>query len=225
MSALDRHGFEGAAAAYALRALEESEATAFEEHLAGCEECREELAVMRETVSSLALAAPPASPPSRLKDRVMAEVRRESLPQPTTRPRRVTGPGWLRPGLALGAMAAVAAIVIVVVLATGGGSSGRTFAGIVHAPGASASIRESGGGAELRVSRLPAPPANRIYQVWLKRAAPAPIPTHALFATRTGSVTLPRNLAGVQAVLVTAEPRPSGSPAPTRQPIIIVRLT
>jgi anti-sigma-K factor RskA len=225
MSALDHERFEDATAAYALGALDEREVGAFEEHLAGCERCRSELAAMREAAGSLALAAPPASPPSGLKTRVMAEVRREPSPEPTTRRRRVTGPGWLRPGLALGATAAVAAIVVVVVLATGGGTSGRTFAGIVHAAGASASIKESSGGAELRVSRLPAPPANRIYQVWLKRSAPVPVPTHALFATRTGSVSLPRNLAGVRAVLVTAEPRPSGSLAPTRSPIIVVRLT
>jgi anti-sigma factor RsiW len=225
MSALDHESFEGAGAAYALGALDEREVGAFEEHLAGCEQCRRELAAMREAAGSLALAAPAASPPARLKDRVMAEVRAESTPQSAKRAPRVASVGWLRPGLALGAMAAVAAIVVAVVLATGGGTSARTFAGIVHAPGASVSIRQSSSGAQLRVSRLPAPPAHRIYQVWLKRAGPAPIPTHALFVTRTGSVTLPRNLSGVQAVLVTAEPRPSGSLAPTRAPIIVVRLT
>ena len=222
MSDLGHQSFEDAVAAYALGALDEHEVRSFEEHLAGCAECREELTAMRETVGALALAAPPAAPPVRLKDRVMADVRGEPTQQPARRPR---APAWLRPGVAIGAMAAAAAAVLVVVLAGGGGTSERTFAGIVHVAGASASVRESGGGAQLRVSQLPAPPANRIYQVWLKRAATAPIPTHALFAARTGSVTLPRNLSGVQAVLVTAEPRPSGSIAPTRAPIIVVRLT
>jgi anti-sigma factor RsiW len=223
MTELGHQSFQDALAAYALGALDEEEMSAFEQHLAGCARCREELASMRETVGSLALAAPPAAPPARLKDRVMAEVRGEPARQPARRPRRSGAPAWLRPGVALGAVAA--AVAAVVVLATGGGTSVRAFAGIVHARGARVSIRESGRGAELRVSRLPAPPSHRIYQVWLKRAAAAPIPTRTLFATTTGSVTLPRNLAGVQAVLVTAEPRPTGSLAPTRAPIIVVRLT
>lgn len=222
MTTADHDSFEGLAAAYALGALENREVAPFEEHLAGCAQCRDELRAMREAVGSLALAAPPEPPPSRLKDRVMAEVRREATPQPVTRPRRATARGWLRPGIAIGAAAMLA---LVVVLVTSGGTSGRTFAGVVYARGASASIRESNGGAQLRVSRLPAPPAHRVYQVWLKRAASAPVPTHALFATSSGSVRLPGNLAGVRAVLVTAEPRPSGSRTPTRAPIIVVRLT
>ena len=64
----------------------------------------------------------------------------------------------------------------------------------------------------------------RIYEVWLQRAGQPPVPAHALFATGTGSVTVPGNLSGVRAVLVTAEPRPSGSSKPTRAPIIVVRL-
>jgi hypothetical protein len=85
-------------------------------------------------------------------------------------------------------------------------------------------LRHSGNSAQLTFSRLPVPPAARIYQVWLKRKARAPEPTRALFATSTGSVAIPGNLRGVQAVLVTAEPRPYGSRAPTRTPLIVVRL-
>jgi anti-sigma-K factor RskA len=225
MNARGHDIFEGSAAAYALGVLEEREVAPFEEHLEGCAQCQEELASMREAVGSLALAASPAPPPSRVKERVMADVRGEVAPSPARTPRRVARPAWLRPGIAAGALAAVAALALVLVLTTGGGGSGRTFAGITHARGASASIRVSGGAADLVVSRLPAPPAGRIYQVWLKRAAAAPVPTHALFATTNGSVSLPGNLAGVQAVLVTAEPRPDGSRSPTRAPIIVVRLT
>jgi anti-sigma-K factor RskA len=225
MNARGHDIFEGSAAAYALGVLEEHEVAPFEEHLAGCAQCQGELASMREAVGSLALAAPPESPPPRVKERVMADVRGQAPPSPARTPRRVTWPGWLSPGVAVGALAAAAALALVLVLTTGGGTSGRTFAGVTHAPGASASIHESSGAANLVVSRLPAPPAGRIYQVWLKRAAAAPVPTHALFATTNGSVTLPRNLSGVQAVLVTAEPRPDGSRSPTRAPIIVVRLT
>jgi len=116
-------------------------------------------------------------------------------------------------------------LAIVGVVTLGRGSRTQTYPGIVHAPGASASLRTSGGSAELRVSRLPAPPTGRIYQVWLKRGAQQPAPTKVLFATSSGSVTVPGNLRGVQAVLVTDEPRPNGSLAPTRSPFIVVPLT
>jgi anti-sigma factor RsiW len=129
MTELGHQSFQDALAAYALGALDEEEMSAFEQHLAGCARCREELASMRETVGSLALAAPPAAPPARLKDRVMAEVRGEPARQPARRPRRSGAPAWLRPGVALGAVAA--AVAAVVVLATGGGTSVRAFAGIV----------------------------------------------------------------------------------------------
>jgi hypothetical protein len=121
-------------------------------------------------------------------------------------------------------VAAIALVVVVGALTLGGGNAARTYGGIVYAPGASASLHQSGNSAQLTFSRLPAPPAGRIYQVWLKRKAQAPEPTRSLFATSNGSIAVPGNLHGVQAVLVTAEPRPHGSRAPTRAPIIVVRL-
>ena len=45
--------WDGDAAAYALHALEENEARAFEEHLTGCKRCQEELASFREAVAGL----------------------------------------------------------------------------------------------------------------------------------------------------------------------------
>src|SRR5918992_6258302 len=51
--------------AYALDALDDTERVEYEEHLAGCDRCREELAALREAVSSLAYAtAAPAPPPA-----------------------------------------------------------------------------------------------------------------------------------------------------------------
>jgi anti-sigma-K factor RskA len=228
--------FESDAAAYALGALEDSEVRPFEEHLAGCTQCRDQLAAMREVVDALPAALPARSMPGELKDRVMASVRSELSHQATVEaterkasaPGRrpiVTRPAWLTPGLVAATMAVVAVLAIVVVVTLGGGSRTRTYPGIVHAPGASASLRRSGSTAELRVSRLPAPPTGRIYEVWLERGGQRLAPTRVLFATSSGSVTVPGSLRGVQAVLVTDEPRPDGSLAPTRRPIIVVPLT
>ena len=214
--------WEGDAAAYALRALDDDELPEFEAHLAGCQRCREEVAVMRRAAEAL----PPPSAvelPRELKRRVMtlvqADLRREVSRTPARR-RRPMIP-WFA---VAGAAAAVAVGVVVVVLALGGGSSTHTYAGEVFAPGASASVTVSGPRARLRFSRLPAPPAGHIYEVWLSRAGQSPTPTRALFANSNGSVAVPGNLRGVRMVLVTAEPRPYGSRVPTRAPIIVVRL-
>jgi hypothetical protein len=221
------------AAAYALNALEESELRRFEEHLAECARCQDELAVMRRAVEALPVGVPALTPPPGVRQRVMATVRTEAAQQqaasakiasgPRSRPRF---PGLIvaRPSIALAAAALVAVLVVVGALTLGGGSSGRTYAGVVYAPGASASLRQSGNTARLTFSDLPAPPRGRIYQVWLQRPRRALQPTRALFANRSGSITLPVGVRGVQAVLVTAEPLPSGSLRPTRAPVVVVRL-
>src|SRR5262249_57901444 len=64
-------------AAYALDALEPDEARGYEEHLAGCERCREELASLQGVAGALAYAAPPAHPPEELRGRILAAARAE----------------------------------------------------------------------------------------------------------------------------------------------------
>ena len=216
--------WHGDAAAYALDALDEPEVSAFEEHLAACSRCQSELAVMRRAVEGLP-AAPQVDPGPELKQRVMATVRAEANARAgseATKRRAAAAPSWLKPAVA--GVLATALLAVGLVLTAGGGSSARTYAGTVYAPGAHASLRRSGSSAELRFSHLPGPPAGRIYQVWLSRAGRAPQPTHTLFAARTGSVAVRGSLRGVRTVLVTAEPRPNGGLAPTRAPIIVVRL-
>jgi anti-sigma-K factor RskA len=219
--------FEDDVAAYVLGAMEEPEVRPFEQHLAHCRECQRELEALRSAVEALPGAAPARPAPAELRERVMATVRAEAkqqAPQPRTKARRKLWP--IAPRRWAGsAVAVAAAAAAVVLLVTGGGSSGRTYTGTVSAPGASASLHRSGGTAQLRVSDLPAPPRGRIYEVWLERGTRTPEPTSALFTTSSGSVTVPGNLQGVHTVLVTAEPRPNGSRAPTRPPVIVVRLT
>jgi anti-sigma-K factor RskA len=221
--------WEGEAAAYALGILDVGESERFEDHLSACAQCQDELAAMRRAVEALPAAAPVRTPPPELKERIMATVRAEAAETAPAHPsswrRRLKAPTAIWPRWVLPGLAAAAAAALAIAFAFGGGSSARTYLGSVSVPGASVSLRQSGSGAQLRVSRLPAPPSGRIYEVWLERRGQAPAPTRALFATGNGSVAVPSNLRGVQAVLVTAEPRPSGSSKPTRPPIVVVRLT
>ena len=92
--------------ALALDALDPAERDAVLAHVAGCEICRAELAILRETASRLAFAAPAASSAgsrerihSRLMDRVGADARARGVvplrpPASETPPGR--GGGWRR---------------------------------------------------------------------------------------------------------------------------------
>ena len=96
----------------------------------------------------------------------------------------------------------------------------------MSSPGA-AQLRISHNHAELVVSRLPPPPAGRIYEVWLKRGSTSPAPTSALFSvTANGAATVdvPGDLRGVSQVLVTQEPA-GGSRVSTHRPVIVASLT
>jgi anti-sigma-K factor RskA len=64
-------------AAYALDALDEDERERFERHLAGCEECSEQLALLREPVAALAYAAEGPVPPDALRGRIIEGARAE----------------------------------------------------------------------------------------------------------------------------------------------------
>jgi anti-sigma-K factor RskA len=64
----DEHTLAGA---YAMDAISASDRARFERHLAGCQECTEEITSLREATARLG-AATAATPPAGLKDRVMA---------------------------------------------------------------------------------------------------------------------------------------------------------
>lgn len=114
--------------AYVLDALDDSELAGFEEHLAECAECREEVASLRPTVTRLA-AADTSLPPA-LRDAVLAQVARTAQAgpvarapgdRPTTRlarsrPSTRSRPSWRR-------WPALAAAAAVVALAGAGGTA------------------------------------------------------------------------------------------------------
>ncbi|HEU4977630.1 MAG TPA: anti-sigma factor [Solirubrobacteraceae bacterium] len=224
--------------AYLLGAMAEDERTVFAAHLEGCDACREEVARLRPAVDALPLSAPAIAPPPELRERIMAVVRSEAellraagpeadrVPAPARRHRRWLRPAALRPlPLATLACALVALAIGIAALAGGGGSPVRTVDASVSFPGApraSAQLRLGSGGASLRVEGVPAPPAGKVYEVWLQRGTSAPEPTDALFTVGDrgdASVNVP-DLHGVSKVMVTAEPA-GGSPHPTGRVVIV----
>ncbi len=95
------------AAGYALDALDDDEHALFEQHLAECEQCAADVLAFRETAALLAHAVEGPEPRPELRERLLAEARRE-LPHQTVvvlRPRRA---------LRLTAVAAAAAVAAAV---------------------------------------------------------------------------------------------------------------
>jgi len=97
-------------AAYALDALDDDERERFERHLPECEECTEQLALLREPVAALAYAAEGPVPPKELRDRIIEGARAEPRAAVIKLPRR----NW-----ALGAAATVAAAAAVLAIGLG----------------------------------------------------------------------------------------------------------
>jgi hypothetical protein len=216
----------GDVAAYALGALDETEAQTFRAHLQECAVCQDELAAFEQVVNVLPASAPAYRAPRRLRRRVMNAVAQEPRHRRAPAPRRRAVP---RPVLAFGGAFALAVAAVVVVLAVGSSGSSpspRVVNAQVVGSG-SARLRVSRGHAELVVHRFQAPPPGQIYEVWLQRGKTgAAIPTKALFSVNDAGdadVDVPGNLHGVTQVMVTREPA-GGSQKPTHPPVISAAL-
>jgi anti-sigma-K factor RskA len=231
------------AGAYVLHALEADEAGDYARHLETCAECAQEVAALRPVADTLPLAAPVEMPPDALRGRIMAIVESEAellrasgaeADRPARAERRERrGPlGWLgalKPLPIAGLAAAVLAVGVGagVLIDSGGGPTTKTTTAQVAAAGASAVLRTTGDTTELAVSRMPAPPSGRVYQVWLKRDGEAPEPTHTLFNVRSdgkATVRITEPVDHADQLLVTAEPS-GGSIVPTSNPVLKAQLS
>ncbi|MEO8965997.1 MAG: anti-sigma factor [Solirubrobacteraceae bacterium] len=230
MNPTQHHDCGADVAAYALHALDPVEAATFERHLEQCTICRDELTAFRSVIDALPMSVPAVTAPRKLKRRVMAAVTAEPTRTAAPAPRRAWLPQFsiLSPRLGMALAGVVAAVVIAGALVLpGSGTSSRVVTAQVIGQSGSAKLRITDGHAELIVDHLAAPPAGKIYEVWLRRHGGPPIPTKALFSvTRSGAgdVEVPGDLGGVSAMMVTPEPA-GGSPTPTHSPIIRAQLT
>jgi anti-sigma factor RsiW len=218
-------------AAYALDALDGPEAEAFEEHLRHCEDCREQVAMLRATAAQLAHDAPPASPPAELRDRVLSAVRAERGTVVQLRPR------WALPVASIAAVAACAALALGLWAATLRHTLGareallRSQAGalaVAATPGARRIPLTDGHGvlvvtpsgrAALVLSGLPKPPPGKAFEAWVvsgKTAEPA-----GVFNVHgdTTAVELKRSVPAGSQVALTIE-RAGGVEQPTMKPIV-----
>jgi anti-sigma-K factor RskA len=234
----DHERWADASGAYVLGALPEGEAEAFATHLESCAACRLDVEDLETAAAALPASVMPMAAPAAIRDRVMAEVRREAellaaagegADRPPVAAPRTRRRGWLRWSVPALAAAALLVGLVVGLGATGVFDSETTIpmAATGAARGAHARLVLDDGRATLEADHLPPPTGGRVYQVWLKPPGGDPKPTRSLFVPRAdghATVAVPAEAARMEAVLVTAEPG-GGSPAPTSDPVLTAPLS
>jgi anti-sigma-K factor RskA len=209
-------------ASYALDALDDEEALAFEEHLAACERCRDELAGLKEAAAGMAYRAEGPTPPPELKERILAQARSER-PNVVSLPARRRS--WTAPFAAAAAVAVAFAIGIGVWSATRP-SSTDAFARVVAQPGSRViSMGKQGAlavapdGESALVLRVPKAPSGKTYEAWVIRDEG--ITPAGLFGGGDDAsvVELSRRVPRGSVIGVTVE-KAGGVPQPTQKPFV-----
>jgi anti-sigma-K factor RskA len=237
-----RDQFTDDVGAYLLGALEPAEEQAFEQHLEGCDECRQEVMRLEVARDALPRAVDQVAPPERLRQSLMETVRAEAPADAAAEP--VAPPGrrrsrWRELLLARPAFAAAAAAVLIavgiglgaLVGAVGGGSDNdaSTVAAnvdVTRMPTGKASLvlRDSNDGAILRVQGMQQPQAGHVYEVWVQRDGKmVPSSLFTVDGDGNGTAGIPDELSDAEAVLVTREPS-GGSKQPSEPPVVTVPL-
>src|SRR4249919_548763 len=204
-------------APYALDALDDDDRREFEEHLALCEPCREQLAGLREAAVSLAYGTSGPTPPPELKDRILTQARSERENVTPIEPRRRN---WTAP---LAASVAIAAAIAVAFWVTRPAES--PFAQVLSKPGSRlVSMGDLGavavapnGDAALALS-VPRASSGKTYEAWVIRGGKAQ--RAGLFdgGSDTSVMEIQRSVRPGSTVAVTVE-RAGGVDQPTQKPL------
>jgi anti-sigma-K factor RskA len=195
-------------AAYALDALDDFEARAFEDHLGSCSECRRDADAFAEIAASLAYAVPPAARPDDLRDRIVAAATARAEVR-TLRPARRR-----LPTLAAVAAAACLAVGIGAWQLSRGSSDEPRLRALALRGATGALVVGRNGGATLVVDGLPRAPAGKSYEVWVMRGRVSLPAGTFVAAQHARGFHLPRRVPRSWHVGVTLEPA-AGSPRPT----------
>lgn len=237
MSTHDIHALSGA---YAVDALDDVERAQFQQHLAVCPECRDEVASLREAATLLGgLDATP--PPPALRDRVLAEIKSTRPVPPELAQSVARRRPRLRPLVAAAAVVGIVGLGAVVVdqVRTDETSQTRLSAAdkVLAAPdartvsaalpgGASARIVHSAsqGKAVLVTSAMPAAPQGKVYELWWQSPAGDMVPAGLMTGHGDQKLVLEGDATAAKGVGITVEPA-GGSKAPTSAPIALFDLT
>ena len=210
MVSADFHPSDDVLVGFALDQLEPQLREAVDAHLDECDRCQHEYAATSDTFALLALAAPPVTPPARLRGRVLEAPREAS--------RRAQAPArrWTWPRLAVPAMLVAATVAGALYLPQVTSPGGHT----VQFSNAAGAIEVSGNGARLTAWTLGPAPSGHAYEVWVMRPGAAPRAVGLMDDAEPVSIADVR--AGDQ-IGVTVEPA-AGSPGPTTAPVAIAQI-
>ena len=208
-------------AGYALDALDPGDRERFEEHLATCEQCREELQGFWGVAGSLAQAAGGPLPPASLRERILEQARSER-PNVVPLRRRTVVPVLS----AATAVAAVAALALGIWATSLSGDLDRAEDQIAifkdpnartvpTADGQADLVVTPTGEAALVVRMLAPAPEGKDYEIWVFEGD---VPKRAGLFERPGVALLERPVRSGQTVAVTLE-RDGGVDAPTGEPL------
>lgn len=232
MSDVDHTYWEDERAAFAVGALDPHEAGAFEGHLVHCDRCRAELLRLAPAIALLPLSVEQREPSPALRRSIMDVVNAEAeaaqpVPAaPKLRPQRQPNRWreWFWRPAPIAGFAAVLAVVFVAGFALrGGGGAGNSHTTVpvqaASTASVSAALVRDGDAWRLDVDHMPALPANRVYQVWVRgRHNLQSAGVFVLDRSGQAAVGVPQALTSGEQVLVTSEPA-GGSSAPTTTPL------
>lgn len=228
--------------ARALSALDVAEARALNEHLDNCSECQTELAEWEATAAALAVAADPAEPSPKVRERILSEIHNDRAAAQVTPFRSTSRNIWSSFG-SLGAIAAVVLFVVLIIglvvlwrqnratreelarsneflqLVTAPGARVTELRGIDLGTGATAKLAyDKSGHAMLMADKLPTVPQGKAYQLWFIVGKNPPMPGKTFLPDKEGKGMLEDQMpeAALDAAIfaITMEPA-EGVDAPT----------
>src|SRR5215212_7098326 len=186
--------------ARALSALDAAEARALNEHLDNCSECRKELEEWEATAAALAVAADPAEPSPKVRERILSQIHDDGATAEVIPFRSASRNIWSSFG-SLGAIAAVVLFAVLLIglavqwrqnrvmteeltrskefleLVTAPGAKVTDLKGMDLAAGASAKLAyDKSGHAMLMADKLPTVPQGKAYQLWFIVGKNPPMP-------------------------------------------------
>jgi Anti-sigma-K factor rskA, C-terminal/Putative zinc-finger len=231
------HALSGA---YVVDALDDIERAQFARHLERCPECQAEVASLREAAALFSLTTP-VEPPPGLRERVLGDIA-SVRPLPPVVP-EAAAPSAARPSRRLRTLVAAAAAVVLVgsgaTIAWEATRDGATQAPqpsatqrVLRAPDAERVTERLAGGAKATLVRsrsmnqavlltenMPAPPAGKVYELWLQDARKGMQPA-GLMPDGASTVLLSGDAADAVGAGITVEPQ-GGSHVPTSDPVAL----
>jgi anti-sigma-K factor RskA len=226
----DIHHLTGA---YALDAVDDVERARFEQHLAECEDCRAEVASLREAAVLLAETSAVNPPPS-LRDSVLSGISQVRPLPPVVERTRVVNRRWF-PLLVAAAVVAILGVGAAIWQPWGPSEDSSLTAAerVLTAPDAQSvaidlgeagratvTRSESVGKAVITTEDMAPAPEGKVFELWLQDDQGAMIPAGLMPPGEDNQVVLKGDAAAATAVGITVEPE-GGSPEPTSDPIAL----